>query len=77
MFRDERYPGNAGAIARVCSGMNGILEMQEQFAGYVQDVRYNAVAGMPRSVYVQDVRYNAVPRMAMSVYVQILICFAI
>jgi len=37
---------------------------------YVQDVRYSAVAGMPRSVYVQDVRYNAVAGMPRSVYVQ-------
>ncbi len=50
--------------------MNGILRMQEQFAGYVQDERYDAVPGMAMSGYVQDVRYGAVPRMARSAYVQ-------
>jgi len=31
VLRDERYLKNAGAIFKVCSGMSGILKMQEQF----------------------------------------------
>jgi len=34
--------------------MNGILEMQEQFAGYVQDERYDAVPWIAKSGDVQD-----------------------
>jgi len=54
--------------------MGGILKMQEQFLGYVQDERYNAAAGMPRSVFVQDERYNAAAGMPRSVFVQDELC---
>jgi len=49
-----RKGGHISGCPFLCPGMGGILRMQEQFEGYVQDERYDAVPGMAKSGVVQD-----------------------
>jgi|GEM_PF-3582259 len=60
MFRDERYPGNA-QLQDVVGRATQEAKAEEQFLGYVQDERYDAVPWMAKSGDVQDERQIFAP----------------